>query len=178
MQDEAKFKAFVAEMNEIVQTIVNKENYLAATKHPGLMAFVIKNAIYCIKPGLYKLGYIPKIYNYDDRAIVHFLRTENVEITHGDGGDVFAKYKDDARCLLLVDPPYLLCDNSNYSKGCKESNIYEYCSDNPIEKMNARIAFIEGQLAFTLHLQGLHQTNLRQKIHDGKEGEGRAYYHL
>lgn len=142
MQDEAKFKAFVAELNEIVQTIVDKEAYLAIVKQPGVMAFFVKNLIYRIKPGLYRIGYTPKAYNFDNLAILHFLRTENVEIRHNDGLDVFKKYKDDASCLMLVDPPYLLSDNSNYSDGCRASNVYEYCANTPIETMKARTVFV------------------------------------
>lgn len=142
MHDEARFNVFVAELNEIVKTIVNKEAYLVATRQPGVMAFFIKNAIYSIKPGLYKTEYTPKAYNYDDRAILHFLRTENVQITHGDGCDVLQQYQDDASCLMLVDPPYLLSDNSNYSNGCRASNIYEYCFNHSIDTMKARVVFV------------------------------------
>lgn len=142
MADEGRFKIFVAELNEVVKTIVDKEAYLAIVKQPGVMAFLIKNIIYAMRPGLYRIGYTPNAYNFDDRSILHFLRTENVEFTHGDGLDVLKKYKDDASCLMLIDPPYLLSDNSNYSNGCRASNVYEYCFNNSIENMKARIVFV------------------------------------
>ena len=142
MHDEARFKVFVAELNEIVKTIVDKAAYLVAIKQPGLIAWVIKRLIFSIVPGLYRLGYKPRAYDFDNFGIIRFLRTENVQFRHGDGLDVFKKYKDDATCLMLIDPPYLLSDNSKYARGCRGDEIYEYCSDNSIKAMKARIVFV------------------------------------
>ena len=142
MADEAKFKVFVAELNEIVKTIVDKEAYFAIVKQSGLMAWFVANLIRAIVPGLYRLGYKPRAYDFDNLAIIRFLRTENVQITQGDGLAVFEKYKDEASCLMLVDPPYLLSDNSAYAKSCRGDEIYEYCFNNSIETMKARIAFV------------------------------------
>ena len=142
MQDAAAFSKFTAEINETVQTIVDKAAYLVIVKQDTVMAWVIKHLVYNIRAGLYDFKYTPNIYDFSTYGIVQFLRTENVERRCGDGCDVLREFKDDMSCLMLVDPPYLLSDNSVYSKGCRDTNIYEHCSDNFITNMQAGVVYV------------------------------------
>ena len=142
MMDKEKFSIFVNEFNEAVKTISCKENYDILVKKDDFLGWFIGSIIRGIRPNLYVIGYKPKVYNFDELPVIKFLRTENVSITATDGTNVLKKYQDDTNCLLLLDPPYLMSCNFFYDKECRGEEIYEYCVENCIGNMKAKILFI------------------------------------
>lgn len=143
MMDEERFRVFVNEFNVLVQTIINKEVYLSLVKKGNFMAWFIGRVIYSIRPNLWRPDYKPKTYNFDDIPIIKFLRTENITISQIDGTECFKQYQNDNKNLLLLDPPYLNCNNETYNKESRDNNkIYEYCANNSINSMDSLIVFI------------------------------------
>jgi site-specific DNA-adenine methylase len=140
MKDKEKFKEFMILFNETVKLIINKEAYLAIIREPTLLAWVIKHRIYRITVGLYPIGYIPKIYNFDACCILHFLQTEDVTLTCGDGCDLMITYENERNVLLFLDPPYIMSCNLVYKE--QYTNIYEYCSNNSIDEKQSKILFV------------------------------------
>lgn len=150
LQNDTETKQLIEDLKKKNQDI-DKEKYLNIFKHMDdhISNFVYCSLIFCIRPGLFPCD-INKVKNKNmdkllERGIIHFLRTENIEIICGDGTELIKKYKDDNNVMFFIDPPYLLSCNAYYDMSCCESkniNIYQYLSDNPINDFNAYICIV------------------------------------
>jgi site-specific DNA-adenine methylase len=140
-QDEELLKQLVLELNELLIGL-NKEKYLKILKNNDLIAFILKNKIYKIRPGLYpddNSRSNPNMFNLMMTCpIIHFLRNENIEFKNMCAIEVYNEYKTQADAYIFLDPPYLQACNDFYDK--TNINIYEYLMENPIKKENAQIA--------------------------------------
>ena len=54
-----------------------------------------------------------------------------------DSINIINTYKDDKKCLIFLDPPYLNCCNDFYLDS--NINVYEYLSKNKMKKMKSYI---------------------------------------
>lgn len=138
-KDEEKLKELEDSINLLIQGI-DKEKYNDIVKKPTLASYIIKNKIYCLRPGLFPNGnktILSKI-NLIDVPIVKFLRTEQVEVTNIDGIECYKKYCDNKECLIFLDPPYLDSCNDMYTDK-RNTNIYEYLYYNQIKSKKAQI---------------------------------------
>ncbi len=140
MNDKDKLKLFTIECNEKIKLLVNKEGYNSVINDGTFTGWFISKKIYAIRAGLYKLNYKPKIYDFENTPIVKFLRTEDVVFTCVDGIDIIKENKDNTNCLLLIDPPYILSDNYQYTN--KSMNIYEYCLNTGIGNMKSMVVLV------------------------------------
>ena len=140
VKDKQKFDSFLIELNELVKLITSKEEYNKIVKPDTFIAWFISNLIHAIRPKLYVPNYKPKTYTFNDRGIIHFLQNEDVEIRSIDGCELLKQYENDSNVLLLVDPPYVLSDNSLYSH--RTTDIYEYCGGNTLTTFKAFVIFV------------------------------------
>lgn len=134
--DEAKFKKFIEDVN-IILIDIDKIKYNALNKNE-LIGWFIHNKIYAIRAGLfpsdiYKIN--KNINNIINCPIINFLRTEHIILENKDGIKIVEKYIDDERCLIFLDPPYLISCNQFYSN--TDVNIYEYLCNNQIQNQKA-----------------------------------------
>ena len=139
-RDEDKLKNFVLELNELVIDL-NRIKYNDLIKKEGLKYWIIKHTIYAIRAGLYPLEGSKKIKsNYDNLLtcpIINFLRTENIIILNDDAINIMNTYKDDKKCLIFLDPPYLNSCNDFYLDA--KCNIYEYLYNNQINTLKSYV---------------------------------------
>jgi len=143
VRDETKLKEFEEKINEKAKKLVSKEAYNAETKnkHTSIYDWYVANKIYTIRAGLYKMNYVYK-YLKIDAPIMNFLKNEKIIFTCGDGTDCLIKYKNNVKCLLFVDPPYLQSCNSYYEDLKHQKNIYEYIYDNKINKYKCKFVIV------------------------------------
>ena len=142
-QDKEKFILLNNEINELAKTVENnKEEYIKVIKLDSLASYYIKQKIYNIRPGLFLLDYKYKYIDLSNCPMYDFLNNEDVTFLNKDGLDVFRKYNNNSKCLLFLDPPYLLSDNGYYHFKEQQQNIYEYLCNNDIKNNNAYILFI------------------------------------
>ena len=139
-KDDEKLKQLIEELDVMIIDI-DKIKYNTIIKEDNIKAWLIKNKIYCIKPGLFPNDPKRKILKSFDVLlkcpIINFLRTENITIKNDDSNDIINTYKDDKKCLIFLDPPYLNCCNDFYLDS--NINVYEYLSKNTIKKMKSYI---------------------------------------
>lgn len=122
MKDENKFNLWIDEINKIIELIKDKESYVKYTDKNTLNGWFIGNKYYNIRPFLYPNGKkINKIKN--DIPILNFLRNEDITLINEDGAEVFNKYKDNKNCVMFIDPPYIMTNNSFYAN--PDFKIYE-----------------------------------------------------
>jgi hypothetical protein len=81
-----------------------------------------------------------KLFNCEDYAITHFLRTENVECVLGLDNDICDKYKNNDDTLIFLDPPYINTSNMEYEN--PTINIYEYLYHSNINNWKAKTFLI------------------------------------
>jgi site-specific DNA-adenine methylase len=140
LKDEEKTKEFENKINDILKdTNFNKEQY-NKLDIKTLEGYYIKNKIYSIRAGLFRLNYKYKYITLLDSPIVNFLRTENIEIKKENASDLYKLHCDDIKTLIFLDPPYLNTCNNFYTNPSME--IYEYLSNNKIENNKAYICLI------------------------------------
>lgn len=143
MNDGDKLKLFTDEFNEKVKLLVDKEAYNSIINDGSLMGWFIARKIFQIRAGLYPVSrgdITKKTYDFNDLPIVKFLRTEDVEIRCGDGGDIVKQYQDNVNCLLLIDPPYIMSCNCFYTN--EETNVYEYFVDVGLGNMKSMVVLV------------------------------------
>jgi site-specific DNA-adenine methylase len=140
IKNEEQFNLFLVELNEKVKVIINKESYLEAIKPKTFMSWFISNKIRSFKAGFYYPTYKPKKYDFLKCGIINFLRTENIEVLCCDGTELVKQYQDNKNCMILLDPPYLLSDNSNYKY--KDTDVYEYCKKQGLNTIGCFLVFI------------------------------------
>ena len=138
-KDEEQLKKLEEEINKIAKTI-NKEIYVTLHKQNSFIGFIITNLIHSMRPGLYDLDYKYKPINLNDKPIINFLRTENIETRTMDGLILIKENINNDKYLFLIDPPYLSACNDFYKS--KYTNIYEFFSNNDMKLMKSRIVFI------------------------------------
>lgn len=134
MKDEFKLKKFVDEINKRCwedDKFIDKETYLNLINKDDVYAWFIKFKFYNMRPGLYPLSpRNPKKLNIDEinnKPIINFLRTEDIEFKNMEAIDIYEEYKDNKDVFFIMDPPYLMACNSFYDNDkSKKLNIYEY----------------------------------------------------
>lgn len=139
--NEKELKKFINKLNELIIDL-DKEKYLEIIKNYDLEGWVIKNRIYCIRPGLfpntYKNRKKPVDFNYlSDCPIINFLRTEDIIFKNKDGVDIIKKYGNNDKAFIFIDPPYLMACNDFYLNS--NTNIYEYFYNNKIDNFKSYI---------------------------------------
>jgi DNA adenine methylase len=118
----------------------NKEKYLEVISKDTLMAWFIKNKVYRIRPGMFpNEGYRNYKEEIDIRTfpICDFFKNGNIEFYDLDAITIYEKYKNNDKCLILLDPPYISSCNDFYVNS--SMNVYEYLYKNDIIKEKAKI---------------------------------------
>jgi site-specific DNA-adenine methylase len=174
IKNEEQFNIFLVELNEKVKLIINKEAYLEAIKPKTFMSWFISNKIRSFKAGLYYPYYKPKKYDFLKCGIINFLRTEKIEVLCGDGTEIVKQYQDNKNCFLLIDPPYLLSNNDNYKY--KDTDIYEYCKKQGLNKMNCSLVFV---VEYNKQINELFKDNIKHSyIKQYANGAGKKTTHI
>lgn len=142
--DKNKADEFNLIVNKIINSINNKEDYINTIKENNIYSWFIKNKYYTIRPGLFNLTTNYKNQKIDilkyPISIFFNNEKENITFIYGDGIECYIKYKDDEKNILILDPPYILNNNSNYAE--PSLKIYEYLLKNSINKEKAYIYLI------------------------------------
>ena len=140
-QDDFKFKELILDINNKIIDI-NKEKYNILIKDKSLSSYVIKNTMYCIRPGLYPTTRkIKTDYNYLlNTPIINFLRTEDITIYNDTAIKIFEMYNNNNKALIFLDPPYVQLNNDFYLES--DTNIYEYLYNNNINNMKSFIILV------------------------------------
>lgn len=139
MKDENKYNEFINKINDTIELITNKENYIKYANKDTFEGWFIGNKIYNIRPFLYPQGKkITKVKT--DYPIINFLRTEKVKILNTDANDIYDEYKLNKKALMLLDPPYLFTNNSNYKQ--PTINIYEKLSNEKKKDIKCKICLM------------------------------------
>ena len=145
LSDDEQLKKFIEKINMLCfndknireDNFINKDEYLTLIKNDDLYGWFISSKYYNIRPGLYIGEKKAKKINYEDiikLGIVKFLREEDIKFYNIEGIEIIKKYEDDKN-LLILDPPYLQCNNTFYLE--PGLNIYEYLYYNKIKNMIA-----------------------------------------
>lgn len=142
LKDDEKIKEFENKINnEIIPKILNKEGYAKYLKeNKDLYAWFIANKFYSIRPALYPINNKFAPINLNKHPIVEFYKKADITFYNMDGIELYKKYKDDSKNLILLDPPYLSLCNDFYLD--HSTNIYEYLYNNNIDKEKSRIYLI------------------------------------
>lgn len=134
MKDEDEFKLFLEKINNLLfnenNEFIKKDKYNELVKNNNLESYFIKNKFYNLRPGLYpssrkvtKLN----ILDVSKMPICQFLRDEEVELYSKEAVEIVNQYNNKDN-LILLDPPYILTDNTKYKQ--PSDNIYEYLVNN------------------------------------------------
>jgi site-specific DNA-adenine methylase len=137
-RSETELKKLTDKLNDMIKDI-DKDKYAEIIKVNELPNYLIKNSIYCIRPGLYpiKARKTPKIYNLELAPIVKFFRNETVITLNCDAIKIMELNKNDPSVFMFLDPPYMNSCNDMYLDA--KVNIYEYLYNNPIDKNTTKI---------------------------------------
>lgn len=119
---------------------IDKPKYLKIIKTDTLAAYIIRNKVYCIRPGLFPINFKGCDFKYMlECPIVKFLQTEDVIITNNSISEIDNEYNKN-NIFVFIDPPYLSLNNDWYSE--TGVNIYEYFFNNNINKFDCKILLI------------------------------------
>lgn len=141
IKDENKLKKFEKLLSRTIDTIQdNKGKYNDIVSQDNLLGWFIKNKYYNIRPGLFPEGKKMKYKPFSDYPIFNFFNSENIVFTKKDAIEIYEKYKDDPKNLIILDPPYMQTCNDFYLD--KTVNIYEYLYNHNIQDENAKIYLI------------------------------------
>ena len=170
---------FQNDVNTLAITIVDKASYLVAIKSykTNLAAWYIRQKIYSIKAGLYRIGYVYKFINIAECPIVQFLQSENVKISNLNGIQMLEEHKSKPECCVFLDPPYIMSCNTFYEgMGTGKLNIYSYIHANQIDTYACLCVLV---LENTWIIQLLFQ-NAKSKLEYGKkyEADKRTTMHI
>ena len=133
MRDPVKLRAFFDEVNRLCfdanDTFVSKEEHKKIKEQKTVYSWFIERYYYQRFKGLYPTtdGKPKKIdieKKLNEIPILKFLKNENVVILNKDALDVIKDYNS-VNNVLLLDPPYVGCDNSFYTNK-SNMNIYEW----------------------------------------------------
>lgn len=156
MKDKVLVDEFVILLNETVKLIVDKESYLEVIKPKTFLSWFISRKIYTLRPGLYRIGYKPITYNFDDIPIIKFLREEDVIIRLGNGEDLVVEYENNPNVLFFIDPPYLFSCNSLYTN--KTTNVYEYFATKKLNNFKSKIVYV---IEYTWIIRAIYPDNIK-----------------
>lgn len=150
-QDDNKIKEFEEEYKKKVLYFSNfdedfnirKQKYNETLKDRNdLLNIYIGCKIYCIHPFLYpidKRNYKTNI-NIKETPIYNFFKNGNIEFTCDDAINIYNKYKNNNKNIIILDPPYISLSNDFYINS--DMNIYEYLYNNSIKNEKAKIYLI------------------------------------
>lgn len=139
MKDNNKYIKFVKKINKKLKLINNKFDYITHTQPNTFEGWFIGNKWYCIRPYLYPIN--RKINNVKENyPIINFLRTENIVIKSVDGCNIYNKYKNNSKSLILLDPPYLESNNTFYKN--PTLSIYKNLEDDKNKVISAKICLM------------------------------------
>lgn len=139
MKDDNRYNNFRNNINELITTIDTKQKYKDIVNNKTLEGWFIASKFYEIRPGIYPLRGKPFKELNETYPIIHFLKTENIELNNIDALDIIIKYKDEKNKLIFIDPPYLQSCNDYYEES--GTNIYQYLYSNPPQNFNAYFVF-------------------------------------
>jgi len=131
---------FETSINDLIDTIKNKDDYLKIIKKDDLVGWFIKNKYYNIRSGLYDPANKFKHVDMKSFPIVDFFKNNKILFLCYNGLDIYHRYKDDKQSMILMDPPYINCVNGMYTN--PDLNIYEYLSNNDIKFQDSNIYLI------------------------------------
>lgn len=107
---------------------INKERYKELVNVNDVEGWYIGHKYYCMVSGLYpKYRKVNPIKKELGKGLTDFLKTDNVKLSCIDAVDLVDQYKDDEKCLIFLDPPYINLCNDFYN--CGGGNIYEYLNE-------------------------------------------------
>lgn len=142
MKDDERITQFNNDINELYFNNLkfDKEKYSQFVKDDNIFAWFIANKFYNMRPGLW-----PNLRNFSkvdlkNTGIYEFYKKNKIVFTCEDGVEIYKKYKDNEKALLILDPPYLSTSNDYYLDS--DANIYEYIYKNNISNEKAGIMFI------------------------------------
>lgn len=142
--DDERLSIFETELKNTIDFIKgNKENYIQVVKKNNLMGWFISNRFYTIKAGLYPANKPNNIFKFKsimEYPIYNFFKNERIIFTSDDGLNIYNEYKQNKNALILLDPPYMNCDNSFYLS--PDVNIYEYLHNNNIDNEDSKIILV------------------------------------
>ncbi len=169
-KDKNKLKDLIKNLNEIAKDI-NKEKYNIIIKEKSLIAWIIKNKIYNIRPGLYPVRERATQYNFDyleSCPIVGFLRTEKIIFKNIDGIILVNKYKNNDKAFIFLDPPYLKSCNDFYLDA--STNVYEFLYHNKINTFKSYLCLcLEDNWIIKLLFNGFIIDTYAKKYESGKK---------
>ena len=153
-KDKVKLKKLSDDINDIVfknNVFIDKETYNKKVKEQNLVSYMIANKFYkisaCLCPD--DEGRFKTKLNLEDIPIVKFLREEDVEISQGQGIEIIEEFKNFDDCLIFLDPPYMMTQNSFYNEEIQQNNtnrkylnVYEYLYHNNIKNFNCKIYLV------------------------------------
>jgi hypothetical protein len=144
IKSDSKIKKFELEYTKIVKSFnKEKEKYKDYIKNNNnIYSYIIKNKIYSIRPGLFPINntnYKEEI-NLKEYGIYNFFRNENITFLNIDAIEVYNKYKNNQKNMIIMDPPYINTNNDFYTDS--NMNIYEYLYNHNINNEKATIYLI------------------------------------
>jgi len=135
---------FIKKINDIKDTIKNKEDYNAYVKtdNKTVYEYFIASKFYNIRPALYDKDMHKNKFKLtkEQYRFIEFVKSPNVEIIFGNWFDLYDKYKNDETAYIIFDPPYLQLCNDFYLN--KSVNVYEYFFNNKITDYKSKILFV------------------------------------
>lgn len=162
---------FIDDLNESIIDL-DKSIYDDIKKQNSLIGFIITHSIYTIRPGNYRDSPRKKFDNFFDAPIVKFLKDEDVTISNLNGEIIYDTYKNNDKCLIFLDPPYII-ESFNYH-GDSDVGIYKRFENEKIDTFSSYIVLCLGN-NFIIRL--LFKDYIR-KIYDKKYGSNRKVEHV
>ena len=143
IKDDEMLSNFENQVNNIIIPKIKKSktDYLDVVKKDDVYGWFISHKFYQLRAGLYDVKTSSyKNINLKNHPIYDFFRNADIEFYNMDGVELYEKYKDDERNLIIFDPPYLMSCNDFYLQS--NANVYEYLSLNKISNEKAEIYLI------------------------------------
>lgn len=142
--NEKKLNNFQMVVDNLVNNIHSKDEYNTIVRQKNIYSWYIKNKVYCIRPGLYKVDFKYDSFKSDilKAPICDFFIKEqqNITFTSNDANECYLNYKDDINNVIILDPPYLTSNNSFYSH--PSLDIFNYLFEHSINDEKAHIYLI------------------------------------
>jgi hypothetical protein len=162
------------ECKNIIQTIDNdikkyKEQFNNMTNFKiddnNMHKYLCYNTYYTIRQGLFPLNNRhPKYDNYNELTIKYDTFFKNNQYIHQDYKILMEKYKNDDKCLIILDPPYLLTMISQYKIKNDTDEMWQYIY-NFFNDCKCKIMLIINdnifmRLLFKDHIKSSHNINM------------------
>jgi len=132
----------IKEQVQIKDDWIKKVNEYKETKNILLYIFIRKYSSMG-RFGFWKLKMSISKFKITDeqKNFIKFIKEPYVEITNNDWMDVFNKFKNDNKSIIIFDPPYMFSENGFYLSKKSVNNVYEYFYKNTL-KLKSHIYFI------------------------------------